>query len=344
MSLAFLLNPRSDEDPSGSDLEYDSAFTALERASQTVPERQVGGEIVPAEEPDFALVAIKANEILERSHDLRAAVWLTQAKLRLEGFEGFVAGLELISGMLSQWWDSCHPQLDAEDGNDPTARVNAVRGLTDPDTTLRGVLLTPLSQSTTFGRITLRDVLIASGEMTAVNGVESTADAAAIAAALRDTDTAILTARHAALQDSRRYISEINRIFDKETPGFGPDFAQLDRYLRRALSRLSEVVGDGEAEDTAGAEAGEAVAGTETGAAPRAQSAPGTISSIADVRMAMDRIIAYYNEKEPSSPMPILLNRARRLIGADFMTIMRDIAPGGIDHVRVLGGISEDEK
>lgn len=338
MSLATLLEPRDNSDPSGPDLEYDSEFLALEKAAQTVGERQAGNEILPAEDPDFPAVQRHALAILERSHDLRAAVWLAQAKLRLEGFEGFADALEFIREMLDRWWGSCHPLLDADDDDDPTARINALLGLVDPDTTLRGVLLAPLAQSVTFGRTNLRDVLIASGEITPSDGAG--VDPAAVAAALKDTDTALLSARLAALQKARQDLAGINKIFDEKTPGRGPDVTPLDRHLRRAVSRISEVLGGGE---PAEADASAEETGAPAPAAARAPAAPGTIASTADVRAALDRIIAFYAEHEPSSPLPILLQRARRLIGADFLTIMRDVAPGGLDNVRSLGGLTDDD-
>ncbi len=39
--------------------------------------------------------------------------------------------------------------------------------------------------------------------------------------------------------------------------------------------------------------------------------------------------MGYYARQEPSRPVPILLTRAKRLVGADFMTIMKDMAPQG---------------
>ena len=52
--------------------------------------------------------------------------------------------------------------------------------------------------------------------------------------------------------------------------------------------------------------------------------------------------MAYYKSHEPSSPIPLLLERAKRLVNADFLTIMQDMAPQGIDNVHLIGGI-EDE-
>ena len=73
------------------------------------------------------------------------------------------------------------------------------------------------------------------------------------------------------------------------------------------------------------------------------KSAPaGAIASPRDVEVALDRIIAYYAAYEPSSPLPILLQRAKRLVGADFIKIMKDIAPDGLNNVMLVGGISDE--
>ena len=34
----------------------------------------------------------------------------------------------------------------------------------------------------------------------------------------------------------------------------------------------------------------------------------------------------------------MILNRAKRLVGADFMTIMKDLAPQGVNDVTVICG------
>ena len=77
-------------------------------------------------------------------------------------------------------------------------------------------------------------------------------------------------------------------------------------------------------------------------AAPAARAVAGEITSSHDVEQAIDRIMKYYSRYEPSSPVPMILARAKRLVGADFLTIMADIAPAGQDNVKLIGGI-EDE-
>ena len=129
MDLDALLAAREGEKPSGENLEYDFDFMQLQIAAQPGEERQAGAEILAAEDPDFKDVEARALAVLERSHDLRAAVILAAAVLHTKGLPGFAEVLAYIRGCLDQHWDTCHPQLDADDDNDPTMRINAVKGL-----------------------------------------------------------------------------------------------------------------------------------------------------------------------------------------------------------------------
>jgi len=70
----------------------------------------------------------------------------------------------------------------------------------------------------------------------------------------------------------------------------------------------------------------------------------GAINTSTDVMNAIDRIMAYYERHEPSSPVPILLARAKKLVNADFMTIVKDMAPGGVDNVNLIGGFEEEDE
>lgn len=339
------LAPRPGDGPSGEDLEYDPAFMELMIAAQPAQDRQEGATIVAGTEPDYKAVAKKALSVLDRSHDLRVAVVLAQARVKLEGYEGMAGAMALIRGYLETWWDSCHPKLDADDDNDPTMRINAVMGLSDQENFLKLLRLAPLAESRTFGRVNLRDLAVASGEITAAPGSTAT-DAASVAAAFKETSADVLKARLEAARAALADVRAIGAVFDERTPGDGPDLEPLIRLLRKAVARLAEEVGEPE-EAAADEPAEEAapVAAEDGGAAPAraAASVPGTISSQADVVAALDRIMAYYARQEPSSPIPLLLKRVRRLVGADFLTIMNDIVPQGTDTVRGLAGMTDEE-
>ncbi len=342
MNMDAYLGPRAGDGPSGEDLEYDPDFLEMTIAAQPGQERQVGSEIVAGEEPDYKTVAKKALAVLERSHDLRAAVILAQAQTRLEGYEGLAGVTAFIRACLETWWDTVHPQLDADDDNDPTMRINAVVGLADTGGLLRLVRLAPLTESRTFGRMTLRDVAISEGEASGDGGGP---DAAAVAAAFRETRPEVLKLRLEAARGALEDARAISAVFDDRTPGDGPNLDPLIRMLRKAVTKLAAAVGEPE-EAVAAAAGGTDETPTEVsgGVDPqRGPSVPGTISTQADVVAALDRIMAYFARHEPSSPVPLLLARAKRLVGADFLTIINDMVPEGTDTVRGLGGIRAEE-
>ena len=338
MDLDVLLQNLGDDAPSGEDLEYDPVFTELEIAATHGEERQAGDEILPPEDPDYKEVASKALEILERSNDLRAAVFLAEANLRLTGFVGFAEATGYITRCLDEYWASCHPQLDEDDDNDPTMRVNAIRALVDDARILRGVRRAPLTQSRTFGALSLRDIAVADGEMTPTADMETVPDAGQVAAAFQDTDEEVLREISAAVTQSLADVTAISAKFDVETPGQGPDLDLLIKFLQQVTTKMAGALGDPVGEDVAdGAEEG----GQPNAGAPAVASGGGAINSPQDVQNAIDRIIGYYERAEPSSPVPILLHRAKKLVGADFMTIVQNMAPNGMDMVNLIRGSEE---
>jgi type VI secretion system protein ImpA len=349
MDLDALLAARESDGASGENLEYDPDFMELQRLAAPGEERQAGKEIVAGEEPDFKDVETRALAMLERSHDLRVAVTLCNARLNTKGLVGFADGVAYIRRCLEEHWDTCHPQLDAEDDNDPTFRISAIWGLNGLDTTQRYLRRTPLTQSRTFGRLTLLMIQQAYGEIPVPDGAQPEVDRAGVNAAFSDTKPEALTEYVTA---ARQILADVQAI-DRRITGVIRDsginstftYAEVTRILQQIVRHLSDhVAGEPEAEKV---EEGDEDTGSDTGAAP-SDAAPrrsmggamaNSVESAGDARAAIDRVIGYFKRYEPSSPVPIILERAKRLVGADFLTIMKDMAPDGLDSVHNIGGI-----
>jgi len=352
MDLAVLLQSKGDDSPSGENLEYDPVFTEMELAAQPGEEVQVGDEIRAAEDPDYAEMRVKALEVLERSHDLRAAVFLADAMLHGDdGLTGLADVTGYIRGCLEDFWDSCHPELDEDDG-DPTMRINTVQdlcgqpdGMGGPSPVYRSLRRVALTDSRGFGRFSLRDIEIAEGHMTAPPGMDTIPDTAGISAAFQDTDDAVLEGWLAAARRIEENVRAISEVFSEQTPGQGPELDPLIKLARQIVKRLAEHAGGeagAEASETGEADEGAPGAPAASGGASGGP-AVGGINSPSDVSNALDRIVAYYRRAEPSSPVPLLLERAKRLVNADFLTIMQDMAPAGVDNVHLIGGIEDDD-
>jgi len=160
-----LLAPISIEAAAGTDMEFDPAYFELDKLAQGTPESVMGDEVKPAEEPEFPEVKAKALALFEKTRDLRVAMILTTSLLKADGLPGFLDGVNLIKGFVSQLWEQFYPRLDPEDNNDPTIRVNILKGF-DGDNSgadlyklklrLREAILTNSQQR--VGSFSLRDV------------------------------------------------------------------------------------------------------------------------------------------------------------------------------------------
>jgi type VI secretion system protein ImpA len=352
IDIAALLAPVSDEAPCGEAVEYDPQFNELETLARGTPEQEVGDTIIPAEEPDWREVARIAQELAARSKDLRVALYLLRAELKLSGMPGLAQGLELIKGYLEQYWPGVHPQLDPEDDNDPSARVNALVSLCDPELMLRSVRTTPLTQSRQFGRVTYRDHAIATGLLpmpTPKPGQEEEKipDSSAIDAGFADTAVETLQGTQAAVDGALENLDGIEAALSGVLGSVsGPDLEPLRKLLREIKGLVDHQVAlRGSGEEAASEEAAAAGGGAmATSAASGGSGASGVIRGRSDVALLLDKICRYYAEHEPSSPVPLLLERAKRLVTMNFLEILNDLTPDGVQQFGVIAGIKPQEE
>ena len=80
-----------------------------------------------------------------------------------------------------------------------------------------------------------------------------------------------------------------------------------------------------------------------SGGSTNFNSADMKLTSRQDVERCFDLILTYYQEFEPSSPVPILISRANKLVNLDFLDIVKDIFPDALAQVKTLGGISDTD-
>jgi type VI secretion system protein ImpA len=57
----------------------------------------------------------------------------------------------------------------------------------------------------------------------------------------------------------------------------------------------------------------------------------------------LDKICDYYERYEPSSPLPMLLKRAKRLATKSFLDILEDLTPDGVSQARIIGGVEQGQ-
>jgi type VI secretion system protein ImpA len=294
-------------------------------------------------EPDWKRVKAATLELLAQTRDLRLAVWLTRSLVVLHGVAGLADGCALIEGWLTRYWDDVYPQLDEREveheeensDGDPTARLNVLLALNDPTGLVRELGVAPLIGSPGHGGLSLCDVEQAEGE--ARSGAAALAPGE-IDAAFADAPFDVVVALDEALI---RALQSLHRIDALLTERLGPARAIAMTALEQLLRRAGQTVRAQRARHPASARARPGLAElpepADADVIPAAAHGA-AIASRADVLRTLDRLCAYYAQAEPSSAVPLLLERARRLVGMRFVEAVADLAPAGVEQAKHWAG------
>ena len=327
-----LLQPLPDAAaPCGPDLEYDNDFLALQQAAAGRPETQ----FQPGVPADWRAVREQAQALFDRSKDLRIGVLWLRAAVRLDGFATLSQGLRLVHGLLDGFWDALHPL--PEDG-DCYARANALALLREQDGLLGDLRQAQLFNLRGVGELRIRTVEVALNLLPPKDDEtpvardrlqQMFADAALQQPALRGSLAQ-------ALGRTRDLITLINERFDSQD---APDLKPLV-VLLNALNALFPA----EAPTTAAVDEAavpDGAAGTPS-AAPTAARLDGGVHSRDDALRAIDRVCEFLERTEPTSPAPLLLRRARRMINRNFLQLMKELAPDALSEVARVMGVDPD--
>ena len=361
--LNSLLEPVSESSPSGPSLEFEPEFNQLEREAEGTPERRMGDAVQQEIPPDWKSVRRTAETLLYRSKDIQIALYWCRSRIAEDGLVGLADGLTLLGEMLERFWLTIHPELDREDDDDPTMRINAIGELNDPGKFLNPIRNALIINSRQIGRFALRDVLAAA----LPNPPEGTPDNELIRAAFKgvaengeflvaDGDIVPVAEAIDAAYHSLGKITNFvaGQVGHSRAADLGAITSLLKDASRVVGRHMAERRGGREVENSTGGEGQSVIpeaaqtAGQGTGyggaVVSMASWAPGGIGSREDVGKLIDKICEFYAKTEPSSPVPYLLKRAKRMIGKNFMDLLDDLAPEGARQFEVIRGpmVSEE--
>lgn len=340
LNLDTLLQPVTPEAPSGDDLAYDAAFLQLEEIFKGTPEKQVGDTIVPAQDPDWKEVAALSSDLLARTKHLRVILIAAVGALETEGLTGLTDGLSLLRGVLEAQWDTLYPRLDPDDNNDPLERMNIVASLAaspgtfgDPFKFVERVQTAPLAASRQLGRFSLRDILIARGDMPAPPDAKPPA-LSTIDGAFSDTPVEDLQRRLEAAQKGVQDVQAIDAFLDEKVGvGKAPDLKAFQGALQDVAKALQGYV----SARTGGGPAEVTTEGSGAGTGGPSAALAGDVASPRDVLLALDKICRYYERSEVSSPVPFILKAAKRMVSKNFVDIAKIMTPEAIRTVEEMG-------
>lgn len=377
MDLEPFLVPVADGGASGSELRNDPRFHAVERlmepAARSVRLENVRTGGTGSVTIDWSDILTQSTDLASTGRDIRLLVIVARALANAEGFDGMQQGLGLLTTTVEQHWDTVHPVL--REGASPreaaTRRINALFQLENSDNGLLCDLeFTTVLSPRGIGPVTVGDLC--------AGGLSRGQAQAELPSGLGDKEVAELLARHDArvnrvtaacraqaierpeemtalvqsIEAARTALAALEAALTARVGenGVGVRFKELDKVLGRALAPLAAA----RSQATAGAPASEVTAMADPAAPapgmngahppPAAGGIPGAVNSRRDVERCLDMIIDFYERTEPSSPIPHLARRMRKMVPMNFLQLMEEIAPSGMKEFKNVAGVDDKTK
>lgn len=340
----------------GSNLEDNSGFQNFFFESEGTPERFDGQSTSPAEPPDWRSVKKQATEYLKQTRDLKLLSILAQSVLNTEGIIKFEQCLNGIANLVEHQWLPLYPSLDEDDG-DPLERISALGHLSDKAFIVNTLKTIPIVQSKVFGNITLQIVDRASDPH--ITKIDSDLDIAQVKGVFKDSNSDEIFQIYNAVTLSVTHLNRINQAFIENAGNeYNVNFdvtTDVLTHLANTLKKFGnikeqtveanvEVVDETASSNTSSTSTVSTITSGAVMTTPSFNSVDMKLTSRQDVERCFELICTYYNEFEPSSPIPILVNRSKKLVNLDFLEIVKDIFPDALEQVHKLGGITEQEE
>jgi len=346
---AELLEPISSESPCGQNLEDTALLSSFDgyrlfgRGGPLDPPPGVPDdtsdepktlEDKKEKPPDWGEIKEQALTALHQSKDLRLLAHLGAALLRTDGLAAFADTVHIASQWLETYWEQTYPPVDG----DGILRRNALNCFADPFAIADRVRRAPLVASRQHGVFSLRDIDLATGQGTPAKG-EGRADEAQINAAFAALPVEELTGLLERVSISHRALKTIegrmrSDVGTEAAPDFAPlatQLARIEKVLRAQMALRPDATGTGDGDGAS--EAGD-------GQTARAGFS-GVIRSREEAVRALDAVSTYFRTHEPSSPVPLFCDRAKKLVAKGFLEVLADIVPEAVTQARAAGGIKD---
>ena len=337
--LSIILAPVAQDAPCGEnlyeDMGYEVQFASLVNAGLGIAvESFVDGQQASSSAPtgQFAWQELQDQlvDLFRQTKHLDMLYLLALSQTHLHGIAGLIEGLDYTNSLLDRSWDTLHP-LESE--GDYEYRQDCLRKLDSPG----------------FANA-LDAMIIADGRQLGKHTL------GAWLAAKKANSEELKTLEQAAVETL------------KEKPGFFDELAACMNELRESMGRLELTVKDHfasfrlpfKALKAKLAEVAQIIAGFSDVAiegfagnspAPNAaapggaggSSVPDQINSREDVVKTLAKIILFYTKNEPTSPVPIMLERAQRVATMNFKEIVQEFNLSGTPSIQEVLGWKNEE-
>jgi type VI secretion system protein ImpA len=357
-TLETLLAPISEANPVGENLQYSGLHDEIREARRSEENLEQGEWRHETKVANWGLVESLATDALaKRTKDLQIAVWLSEALVKLYGFEGMRDSLKLIRGLLEQYWENIYPEIDE---GDLEARVNALSWFDRQLST--SIKEAPVTRSPSGANYSFfqweeakqfkipenLDQLEYEEQKKAQEVKEKAERDGKITSdkwlvAKNSTRRDFYEELYALLNECWQEFGALDRVmdekFDRQTPGLGALKKSLDDIRSNVEKLVKEkrlLEPDEKTEEESLAPEGEVGQVERTLSATRL-SVTGPISTREDALKKLSEVAEFFHKTEPQSPVSYLVERAVRWGRMPLDTWLEEV----IKDNNVLGHLRE---
>ena len=329
IELEELLQPISEENPSGESLRYAGTYDEISearRADDDVPQGEWRHELKTA---DYRRVIELATDALKnKTKDLQIAAWFSEALTKQYGFAGLRDSLKLAAGFQENFWETLFPEIDE---GDMEGRANALEWL-DRETALavrrapitagEGLSFWDFEESKKFD-IPENIETLDSADQERYNELKEQAEkenrvtGARWRKAKTQTRRAFCEETVFILDECWTEYENLNRVMEEKfDPNQLPGLNELKKTLDDIKTQVKKLLDEKKAEEPDAAD--ETFADANEGATEEigkegsatVRSSKGAINSRQDALKRLTEVSEFFRKTEPHSPVSYLVSRA----------------------------------
>lgn len=312
----------------GTEIDYDPDFLELENMVTVKAEQQYGATIIPASPTDWSKALTKATELLGKSKDYRLCSIITRALTHKYGITGALKGIDIIYALTENFWEGAFPSIMLDGETDLLPRSNAIAEL-NAATGLLGDLRSADINLQMAGKLSIARIeKILSGREE-----DESFNRDQLLQILRDETLR----QNNELITLKKLINSIAALEKSLITRFGPEQAPNFSQLKNLLQTINPIVATA-TEDVIDEQESSGESRSDDIQPQTKEAVLLSVKSRADAIRVLDKVCDFLETNDPSNPAPLLIKRARNMIGQDFFTILSQIAPDGIAQAEHITG------
>ncbi|BBO73291.1 type VI secretion protein [Desulfosarcina widdelii] len=283
IDIESILAPIEGENPAGENLRYTPTYDEIQEARREDDDLDRGEWDREVKTADWqAVEQLAAEALTEKTKDIQIAVWLLEALIKIDGFQGLAMGLKLLAGLMENFWENLYPEIEDDDLD---YRIGPLEFMNDKLwLSVKQIPLTDPASGSGFGWIQWKEASEVGTDESAI--AEGKLGIDAFEKAVNRSSKAFYAELNEQIEACIESFTHFDNLLDEKfgseaprTADFKGALEDCQRFIAKSLKQKKELdpdpepeeaAGDADSQDTPGAEEGVSMApGVET-----SQSAP----------------------------------------------------------------------